>query len=135
PDELQPVDRREARERLHWPDDEFTVLQLGRMVPRKGVDNVIRSIAVLKSRFGCNARLVIAGGNSSDPATNRTPELERLARVARDEGIADRVDFIGRCDRDQLRTVYSAADVFVTTPWYEPFGITPVEAMACARPV
>jgi glycosyltransferase involved in cell wall biosynthesis len=25
--------------------------------------------------------------------------------------------------------------VFVTTPWYEPFGITPVEAMACARPV
>src|SRR5690606_28363167 len=33
------------------------------------------------------------------------------------------------------RTIYSAADVFVTTPWYEPFGITPVEAMACARPV
>jgi glycosyltransferase involved in cell wall biosynthesis len=34
-----------------------------------------------------------------------------------------------------LRYYYSAADVFVTTPWYEPFGITPVEAMACARPV
>jgi glycosyltransferase involved in cell wall biosynthesis len=30
---------------------------------------------------------------------------------------------------------YAACDVFVTTPWYEPFGITPVEAMACARPV
>jgi len=135
PAELQPIDRLEARAQLHWSPDEFTVLQLGRMVPRKGVDNVIRSIAVLKNRFGRDARLVIAGGNSSDPATNRTPELERLARIARDEGVADRVDFIGRCDRDRLRTVYSAADVFVTTPWYEPFGITPVEAMACARPV
>jgi D-inositol-3-phosphate glycosyltransferase len=30
---------------------------------------------------------------------------------------------------------YSAANVFVTTPWYEPFGITPVEAMACGTPV
>jgi glycosyltransferase involved in cell wall biosynthesis len=135
PRELQPVDRRSAREQLQWPSDAFTVLQLGRMVPRKGVDNVIRSIAVLKDRCGCDARLVIAGGNSSDPARNRTPELERLARIAHDEGVADRVEFIGRCDRERLRVVYSAADVFVTTPWYEPFGITPVEAMACGRPV
>lgn len=135
PAELQPIDRLAARAQLRWPSDEFTVLQLGRMVPRKGVDNVIRSIAVLKSRFGRDARLVIAGGNSSDPAMNRTPELERLARIAQDEGVADRVDFIGRCDRDRLRTVYSAADVFVTTPWYEPFGITPLEAMACGTPV
>jgi glycosyltransferase involved in cell wall biosynthesis len=30
---------------------------------------------------------------------------------------------------------YNAADVFVTTPWYEPFGITPLEAMACGTPV
>jgi D-inositol-3-phosphate glycosyltransferase len=34
-----------------------------------------------------------------------------------------------------LKYYYSAADVFVTTPWYEPFGITPVEAMACGTPV
>lgn len=50
-------------------------------------------------------------------------------------GIADRVTFVGRRDRDALHLYYSAADVFVTTPWYEPFGITPVEAMACATPV
>jgi D-inositol-3-phosphate glycosyltransferase len=30
---------------------------------------------------------------------------------------------------------YSAGDVVVTTPWYEPFGLTPLEGMACARPV
>jgi glycosyltransferase involved in cell wall biosynthesis len=34
-----------------------------------------------------------------------------------------------------LRYFYSAADIFVTTPWYEPFGITPLESMACGTPV
>jgi D-inositol-3-phosphate glycosyltransferase len=34
-----------------------------------------------------------------------------------------------------LRWFFSAADIFVSTPWYEPFGITPVEAMACGTPV
>jgi glycosyltransferase involved in cell wall biosynthesis len=43
--------------------------------------------------------------------------------------------FTGRRGRDALPALYCAADVFVTTPWYEPFGITPVEAMACGIPV
>jgi glycosyltransferase involved in cell wall biosynthesis len=34
-----------------------------------------------------------------------------------------------------LRYFYSAADAFVTAPWYEPFGITPLESMACGTPV
>ena len=38
-------------------------------------------------------------------------------------------------DARELQHFYNAADVFVTTPWYEPFGITPLEAMACGRPV
>jgi phosphoheptose isomerase len=51
------------------------------------------------------------------------------------EGVADRVTFVGRRGRDSLKYFYSAADVFLTTPWYEPFGITPVESMACGTPV
>jgi hypothetical protein len=50
-------------------------------------------------------------------------------------GMSAHVIFTGGKDRAELRYYYGAADVFVTTPWYEPFGITPVEAMACARPV
>jgi histidinol-phosphate phosphatase family protein len=49
--------------------------------------------------------------------------------------VHDRVQFEGCRPRDALRAWYAASDVFVTTPWYEPFGITPLEAMACARPV
>jgi glycosyltransferase involved in cell wall biosynthesis len=43
--------------------------------------------------------------------------------------------FAGRRDRSELADFYRAADVFVSTPWYEPFGITPLEAMACGTPV
>ena len=39
--------------------------------------------------------------------------------------------FVGRRGRQVLKYYYSAADMFLTTPSYEPFGITPVEAMAC----
>ena len=56
-------------------------------------------------------------------------------RIAAEEGISDAVTFVGSRGRAELRAYYAAADVFVTTPWYEPFGITPVEAMACGTPI
>jgi D-inositol-3-phosphate glycosyltransferase len=64
-----------------------------------------------------------------------TPEIGRLMEIAEAEGVAEQVRFVGRKGRAELKYYYSAADVFVTTPWYEPFGITPVEAMACGTPV
>ncbi|GMA15513.1 glycosyltransferase (plasmid) [Deinococcus metallilatus] len=135
PDEFSPQGRREARERLGLDPDELTVLQLGRMVPRKGVDDAIRGFARAVRERGLSARLLVVGGNSPDPDPALTPELGRLQGVAREEGVADRVIFTGSRDRAALRDYYSAADVFISTPWYEPFGITPLEAMACGTPV
>jgi D-inositol-3-phosphate glycosyltransferase len=105
------------------------------MVPRKGVDNVIRGLARLKGHHGITARLLIVGGESETPDPEVTPEIGRLRAIAEAEGVSDAVTFIGSRGRDVLRHYYSAADVFVTTPWYEPFGITPVEASACGTPV
>ncbi|WP_459618566.1 glycosyltransferase family 4 protein [Bordetella sp. 2513F-2] len=135
PAELAPVDRGRAREALGWPDDVFHILQLGRLVPRKGVDNVIRALARLRQHHGIAARLCVVGGNATEPCERRTPELARLRAIAREEGVFEHVTFTGRRDRNELSPYYAASDVFVTTPWYEPFGITPVEAMACGRPV
>jgi D-inositol-3-phosphate glycosyltransferase len=45
------------------------------------------------------------------------------------------VTFVGCKPRSELKYYYSAADLFVTMPWYEPFGITPLESMACGTPV
>ena len=124
-----------AREYLGLSPDEFIVLQLGRIVRRKGIDTVIEAIAALQSLHGIRARLLVVGGNSRKPDPDATPELGRLMALAHALGVGDAVQFTGQRPRSDLRYYYSAANVFVTTPWYEPFGITPVEAMACSTPV
>ena len=130
---FRPGDKAAARRRLGLPAHEFIVLQLGRLVPRKGIDNVIRAMAGWPDDVA--ARLVVVGGATVEPDEQATPEIARLRSVARAAGVDSRVHFAGRRDRDQLRDWYVAADAFVTTPWYEPFGITPLEAMACGTPV
>jgi phosphoheptose isomerase len=135
PAELWPISKPLARVSLGLRPDEPVILQLGRMVRRKGVDTVIRGFARLRRDHAVPARLLVVGGESNDPDPAATPEIGRLVRIAEEEGVAEHVTFVGRRGRDVLKYYYSAADVFVTTPWYEPFGITPVEAMACGTPV
>ncbi|MDB5933708.1 MAG: glycosyl transferase family 1 [Massilia sp.] len=135
PRELWPLPTQLARAKLGLQQEKFIVLQLGRMVPRKGVDNVIRSLALLRSRHDIDAQLLVVGGEPDQHADASTPEGARLRALAAGLGVAAHVLFTGRKERAELRYYYGAADAFVTTPWYEPFGITPVEAMACARPV
>jgi D-inositol-3-phosphate glycosyltransferase len=135
PEELGPGRKSDARRRLGLAEDEPVILQLGRMVRRKGVETAIRGVARLSREHGLDARLLVVGGESPEPDPKVTPELGRLMAIADQEGIADRVRFEGRRDRAALRDYYCAADVFISTPWYEPFGITPVEAMACGLPV
>jgi glycosyltransferase involved in cell wall biosynthesis len=133
--EFAPIDRAQARRLLGVPADAFVVLQLGRMVARKGVDNVIEAIGKLPPDVRKRVRLYVVGGNSVTPDVAATPELGRLQRVAAEAGVTGLTVFVGKRGRTDLRAWYSASDVFVSTPWYEPFGITPVEAMACGRAV
>ena len=135
PGELTPLPRAVARAVLGLPEGAFVALQLGRMVPRKGVDDALRGFARFRRTTGADALLLVVGGEGPLPDPDASPELARLMGIARDEGIADAVRFAGARDRDVLRYYYHAADAFLTLPWYEPFGITPLEAMACARPV
>lgn len=135
PTELWPIDQDEAREELALPRDERIVLHLGRLVPRKGADNVVRGFARWVKATSVRGRLYIVGGETDRPCRAATPEIGRLEQIAAEEGVESLVHFAGRAGRGALRYWYSAADVFVTTPWYEPFGITPVEAMACGTPV
>jgi len=133
PGQFWPIGKALARVALGIPPDDRIILQLGRMVPRKGVDAVIRGYALLQQQIP--ARLLVVGGEAGDADSVLTPEMLRLQAIAKAEGVTDRVSFIGQRGREALKWYYSAADVFVTTPWYEPFGITPVESMACGTPV
>lgn len=109
--------------------DSHQLLSLGRLVVRKGVQDVIAALAQLP-----DAELVVAGGPPPEELDG-DPEVSRLRRAAEEHGVVDRVRFTGALDRDQVPPLMCASDVVVCPPWYEPFGIVPVEAMACGRPV
>lgn len=134
-EEFYPMNRSKTKIFLGMDPKEPVILQLGRMVARKGVDNLIQSMAFLLQKKRQPARLLIVGGESEDPDPVKTPEIARLQEIAKEVNVLDRVTFIGRRNREQLKYYYNAADIFVSTPWYEPFGITPLEAMACGTPV
>ncbi|MBD0266713.1 MAG: glycosyltransferase [Cyanobacteria bacterium Co-bin8] len=133
--EFWPIPKDKARATRGLPQDERIVLQLGRMVPRKGVDNALRGVAALNYQAQMPTRLLVVGGEASEPDPALTPEIGRLQTLAQELNLTDRVTFVGQRGREVLKYYYSAADIFVTTPWYEPFGITPLEAMACGTPV
>jgi D-inositol-3-phosphate glycosyltransferase len=135
PTELWPLRKEVARTALGFQPQDKIILQLGRMVRRKGVDNVLHAFSILRKKYNMDAKLLIVGGESEKVNPELTPEIGRLLGIAREEGIMDRLFFMGRASRDELKYYYSAADVFLSTPWYEPFGITPLESMACGTPV
>ena len=105
------------------------LLVIGRIVERKGVGNAIEALAQLP-----DVELVIAGGPAPD-LLDTDPEVNRLRGLSHRLGVEDRVRFLGSVSRDDVPTLMSSVDVVVAVPWYEPFGIVPVEAMACGRPV
>ncbi|MBV9384163.1 MAG: glycosyltransferase [Streptosporangiaceae bacterium] len=105
------------------------VLYVGRLVERKGIGNAITALTDVPG-----AELIIAGG--PDPAgLEGDPEVVRLKALAERAGVTPRVRFLGRVDRAELPALYRSADAVMCVPWYEPFGIASVEAMACGVPV
>lgn len=105
------------------------LLVIGRIVERKGVGNAIEAVAALPG-----VELMIAGGPAAE-LLDTDPEVTRLRGLAERLGVADRVRFLGSVARPDVPALMCSADVVVAVPWYEPFGIVPVEAMACGRPV
>ena len=130
-----PVERTEARRRIGLETDGPVVAYVGRMLPRKDPRNIVRALGCLKESRQPLPVLIVVGGESRDPCSKSTPEIGELQELAANLGVSRNVIFFGSRQPWELRNYYSAADVVVTTPWYEPFGLTPLEAMACGRPV
>jgi glycosyltransferase involved in cell wall biosynthesis len=105
------------------------IVCVSRLVERKGIDDVVRALPSLSS-----CELVIAGGGSADSLED-DPVAVHLRSLAASIGVADRVELRGPADRASVARLMRSADVVCCTPWYEPFGIVPLEAMACGKPV
>jgi glycosyltransferase involved in cell wall biosynthesis len=105
------------------------LLAIGRLVPRKGFDQAIRALVRLPE-----TELVITGG---PPAAQLAaePEAARLTELAAALGVRDRVHLTGGVPHELMPELIRGSDLVLSTPEYEPFGIVPLEAMACAVPV
>lgn len=132
--EFFPACKKVSRQLLGIEKEEKIILLLGRMVPRKGIDNVIRALALLDHTQN-PVRLIIVGGEAGFSGLQISEEYLRLENLARELQVLHRITFTGSKAYAELKYYYSAADVFVTTPWYETFGITALESMACGTPV
>jgi glycosyltransferase involved in cell wall biosynthesis len=115
-----PRARRGAKHRL---------VAVGRLVPRKGFDLAITALAQLP-----DTELVVAGGPERG-RLSADPEFQRLRQLAERLGVANRVRWPGQVGRKDMPALLRSADAVLCTPWYEPFGIVPLEAMACGVPV
>jgi glycosyltransferase involved in cell wall biosynthesis len=105
------------------------LLTLGRLVERKGVATAIAALARVPE-----AELVVAGG-PDQADLEKDDEYQALREAADRHGVADRVVFTGSVGRSDVPALIRSADLVICTPWYEPFGIVPLEAMACGVPV
>ncbi|GAB4100937.1 glycosyltransferase family 1 protein [Sinomonas halotolerans] len=108
---------------------------VGRLVPRKGVDTVITALGLLAESGRRDIELVIAGGDASKDRIASDPEVRRLRDLAAALGVENQLIFAGQVARDEMPALLRGVDAVVCTPWYEPFGIVPLEAMACGVPL
>lgn len=104
------------------PQRPFTVGYIGRLVPEKGIADLMRAFALLPDE----TRLRVVGGG---------PERDALVALANTLQIADRVEFIGQVASTDMPSQYAALDVLALpshtrTNWKEQFGRVLVEAMA-----
>ena len=106
------------------PTWSWRLVTAGRLDHRKGFDTAIRALRHLPPESGLQIL------SSAD-----APYRAELEAQAADLGVADRVVF-SVTDRAGVRAAFSEADVVLfPSVWEEPFGLVPVEAMACGVPV
>ncbi|MFI2733070.1 glycosyltransferase [Streptomyces sp. NPDC018711] len=120
--------RRLARGVLGIPEDAYVVGGVGRLVPGKRFDRLVRAVASVPE-----ARLLLVGEGE---------HREELLRIARECGAAGRILLFGACEDPpaggqlgpSLPELLSAMDVFVSTSPDEAFGLAVVEALAAGLP-
>jgi D-inositol-3-phosphate glycosyltransferase len=128
----------EAKRRIGVDPDKIMLLFVGRIEPLKGLETLLRAVAILRERGVCQCHqlvLTIIGGDPDDNPAVRNAEMERMKQLRQELGLGNLVTFLGKQDQDTLPDYYSAADAVIMPSHYESFGLVALEAMACGTPV
>ena len=111
------------------------ILYVGRIEWRKGLGTLIYAFREILSDYPGMKLKIIGGGKSSTAKKLEEAEGDRLKKIARNLNIVDNISFVGSKKQKNLYRFYSLAEVCVVPSYYEPFGIVPLESMACGTPV
>lgn len=132
---FKPIKTDKARILTKIENNKKVVIYVGRIEWRKGIETLLYAFREVIADYS-NIKLYLIGGSRSKSAKKlENAEGERLRKIVSELGIKDRVVFLGSKKQKNLYQYYSASDVCVVPSYYEPFGIVPVEAMACGTPV
>ncbi|HTL66913.1 MAG TPA: glycosyltransferase [Lacunisphaera sp.] len=127
---MSGASREALRQRLGFEGK--VVLAIGRLARNKGYDLLIDAFSVVAPRIpDARLHLAVGGAQLND---NEQKILDELKAQVDTLGLKDRVKFSGFVADADLANHYRAADVFVLSSRYEPFGMTAIEAMACGTP-
>jgi len=127
---VSAASREAIRQRLGF--EGHVVLTVGRLARNKGYDLLIEAFALVLARIPDAVLHLAVGGTELE--TKEQVLLDELKALAAGLNVAARVRFGGFIAEADLADYYRAADVFVLSSRYEPFGMTAIEAMACGAP-
>jgi len=126
-DLFRPIGRETARCYLGLKEERI-ILFVGRIIPLKGIDNLLKAMSYLERKEGI--KLVVIGGDE-----HCQTEVERLKDLSRSLKIQESVTFLGLVKQEILPFFYSAANLCVVPSHYESFGLVVLESLACGTPV
>ncbi len=130
PDKLRPDSAGVAalRRSLNVPDGTVVLLAVGRMVPKKGFDGLLRALADPALREKPVAAVVVGEGDC----------WQAWQGLARDLGVAEKMRWVGNVPFEQIGLYYNLADVLVMPSVSQPadgLNVCVLDAMSCAKPV
>ena len=128
---FRPRGRSAAATRIGHPGERI-VLFVGRLERLKGVEVILRALAMVNAGRAEPARLLVVGEDSRDADES---EQQRLRRLAAGLGIEGQVAFVGSVAHAQLPHYYAAAEVCIMPSYSESFGLVALEAQASGCPV
>lgn len=129
-----PIPADEAKEVIGVPPCEDMLLYVGRIEPLKGLDALLKALAILRQEH-VRVCLMVIGGEPASEGGGESAEMGRLKALCEQIGLTDLVVFLGKRGQDTLPYYYSAAVAVVVPSHYESFGMVALEAMACGTPV
>jgi glycosyltransferase involved in cell wall biosynthesis len=135
-DDFYPMeDKRACREALGLDPDKFLILRVDTNSGRKDYAATIKAVAPLLEKHRDMALHLHASGDPRMPGVNIPVMVSRYDLAPDQFSVSDLPTSTTGWPTEKLRTLYNAADLFVTTSRGEGFGLTIAEALACGVPV